>query len=155
MKILITVDYSNTSQYVAERGFAFANAMKAQVILLHVLTDAGYYAETAYTPLIGFTGFIDMDAKDLYANEAIKKTSQIYLDKIKLDLKDDAIQTIVAEGDYADVIIEEATKNNVEVIVMGSHSRRWLENIIMGSVTEKVLRHSIIPLYIIPTRKRD
>lgn len=155
MKILITIDYSDTTQYVTEKGYAFAQAMNAQVILLHVTTDAGYYAATAYTPLVGYTGYIDINAKDLYANDAIKRASQAYLNKIKVDLKVDSIQTVVAEGDYADVIIEEATKNNVEVIVMGSHSRRWLENIIMGSVTEEVLRHSIIPLYIIPTRKRD
>ena len=36
---------------------------------------------------------------------------------------------------------------------MGSHSRRWLENILMGSVAEKVLHHSTIPIFIIPTKK--
>jgi nucleotide-binding universal stress UspA family protein len=35
---------------------------------------------------------------------------------------------------------------------MGSHSRKWLENIVMGSVTEKVLHHTSIPLFIIPTK---
>jgi nucleotide-binding universal stress UspA family protein len=154
MKILITIDYSDTAQHVAEQGYAFAKAMNAQVILLHVTTDAGYYASTAYTPLVGYTGYIDINAKDLYANDAIKRASQAYLDKIKVDLKDDSIQTIVSEGGYADIIMEEATKNNVDAIVMGSHSRRWLENIIMGSVTEEVLRQTCIPLYILPTRNR-
>ncbi|TFH50172.1 MAG: universal stress protein, partial [Bacteroidia bacterium] len=37
----------------------------------------------------------------------------------------------------------------------GSHSRKWLENIVMGSVSEKVLRSTSIPLFIIPTKKRD
>jgi len=35
---------------------------------------------------------------------------------------------------------------------MGTHSRRGLEKILMGSVAEKVLHHSLIPLFIIPTR---
>jgi nucleotide-binding universal stress UspA family protein len=42
-----------------------------------------------------------------------------------------------------------------DVIVIGSHSRKWLENIVMGSVTEKVLHHTSIPLLIVPTKKRD
>jgi nucleotide-binding universal stress UspA family protein len=42
-----------------------------------------------------------------------------------------------------------------DVIVIGSHSRKWLENIVMGSVTEKVLHHTSIPLLIVPTRKNN
>jgi len=38
---------------------------------------------------------------------------------------------------------------------MGSHSQKWLENIIMGSVTKEVLRKTTIPLFIIPTKKID
>jgi nucleotide-binding universal stress UspA family protein len=38
---------------------------------------------------------------------------------------------------------------------MGTHSRKWLENIVMGSVAEDVLNHSQIPLFIIPTKKHS
>jgi len=44
---------------------------------------------------------------------------------------------------------------HADIIVMGSHSRRWLENIVMGSVTEEVLHHTSIPLFIIPTKKHS
>jgi nucleotide-binding universal stress UspA family protein len=60
---------------------------------------------------------------------------------------------LVEEGEYADSILKTAKGMHADVIVMGSHSRKWLENIVMGSVTEKVLHHSSIPLFIIPTRK--
>jgi len=43
----------------------------------------------------------------------------------------------------------------VDCIVMGSHSQKWLENIIIGSVTQEVLRKTTIPLFIIPTKNRD
>ena len=42
-----------------------------------------------------------------------------------------------------------------DIIVIGSHSRKWLENIVMGSVTEKVLNHTSVPLFIVPTKKQD
>jgi nucleotide-binding universal stress UspA family protein len=42
-----------------------------------------------------------------------------------------------------------------DILVMGSHSHRWLENIIMGSVTAKVLRLTSIPLFIVPTKNHD
>jgi Universal stress protein UspA and related nucleotide-binding proteins len=38
---------------------------------------------------------------------------------------------------------------------MGSHSRKWLENIIMGSQAEAVLKKTKIPLFIIPTKMQN
>jgi nucleotide-binding universal stress UspA family protein len=41
----------------------------------------------------------------------------------------------------------------VDFIVMGSHSLKWLENLVIGSVTEKVLHYTTIPVFIVPTKK--
>jgi len=41
-----------------------------------------------------------------------------------------------------------------DIIVMGSHSRRWFDEILMGSVTETVLHNTSVPLFIIPTKKQ-
>ena len=66
-----------------------------------------------------------------------------------------AIQTFVKEGDLAESILKTAKEVHANIIVMGSHSRKWLENIVMGSVTEKVLNNTSIPLFIIPTKKQN
>jgi nucleotide-binding universal stress UspA family protein len=85
----------------------------------------------------------------------LKDASQHFLDKTRYHLGDITIQTFVKEGEFAETILNTADQLNVDIIVIGSHSHRWLENIIMGSVTEKVLRHTTIPLFIIPTKKQD
>jgi nucleotide-binding universal stress UspA family protein len=51
--------------------------------------------------------------------------------------------------------MESAKYLHSDIIVMGSHSRKWLENIIMGIVIEQVLRHSEIPLFIVPTKNLE
>ena len=61
---------------------------------------------------------------------------------------------IQKEGDFADSILEAAKEVHADIIVVGSHSRKWLENIVMGSVTEKVLHHTSIPLLIVPTKQK-
>ena len=76
------------------------------------------------------------------------------MDKTRIHLGDKAIQTVVEEGDFADSIIKIAKKLHADMIILGSHSQKWLENIVMGSVTKEVLRQSEIPLLIIPTKKR-
>ena len=152
-KVLIALDYDPTAQQVAETGFWFAKSMNADVILLHVIADPDYYSLTRYNPIMGYTGYVDIGPLQLDVIENLKKASQLFLDQSRNYLGDENIQTLVKEGSFAECILETSKELRVDIIVMGSHSRRWLENIVMGSVTEKVLHHSSIPLLIIPTKK--
>jgi nucleotide-binding universal stress UspA family protein len=153
-KVLIALDYDPTAQKVAEIGFSLAKTMGAEVILMHVTTDPVYYSSTEYSPILGFTGHMDMGQFQLDSVDGMKKASEHFLNKSKKHLGDKTIQTIVKEGDIAISILKTAKNLHADIIVMGSHSRKWLENIVMGSVTEKVLHHTSIPLFIVPTKKQ-
>jgi nucleotide-binding universal stress UspA family protein len=152
-KVLIALDYNPTAQKVAEVGFSMAKSMNAEVILLHVITDPVLYASAGYSPIMGFSGYVDVSPLQLDNVQGLIEASLQYLDKSKQHLGDKTIQTIVKEGDFADSILETAKELRADIIVVGSHSRKWLENIVMGSVTEKVLHHTLIPLLIVPTKK--
>ncbi len=67
-------------------------------------------------------------------------------------MRDDKIQTVVKNGAFAETILKTATKLKVDLIVMGTHSTRGLEKILVGSVAENVLHHCSIPILIIPTK---
>ena len=152
-KVLIALDYDHTAKKVADSGYALARALGAQVTLVHVIADPVYYSTTDYSPIIGFVGFMDTGQFQLDSIDGLKGVSQHFLDKIKHHLSDTNIQTQVKEGDFADAILRTAKEKNADVIVIGSHSRRWLEEVLMGSVTEKVLHHTTVPLFIVPTKK--
>jgi nucleotide-binding universal stress UspA family protein len=129
-----------------------AKAMNAEVILLHVVSDPVYYSSMEFSPIMGYTGNMENIQLDSDSVDGLKKASQQFLDRLKLHLGDDMIQTQVKEGEFAETILKAAKALHVDIIVMGSHSRKWLENIVMGSVTEKVLHQTSIPLFIIPTK---
>jgi len=154
-KVLIALDYDPTSQKVAETGFSMAKAIKAETILLHVILDPVYYSSSDYSPIMGFTGYTNLGLLQLETVEGLQKASQKFLDKAKRHLGDKTIKTLVKEGDCAETIIKTAEELNIDIIVMGSHSKRWLENILMGSVAEKVLHHNSLPLLLIPTKKNE
>jgi nucleotide-binding universal stress UspA family protein len=154
-KVLIALDYNPTAQKVAEVGFSMAKSMNAEVILLHVITDPVFYSTSGYSPIMGFNGYMDMEPMLLDSVDGLKNASLQYLDKSRQHLGDKSIQTIVKEGDFADSILETAKEMHSDIIVVGSHSRKWLENIVMGSVTEKVLHHTSLPLFIVPTKKNN
>lgn len=153
--ILIALDYDPTAQKVAELGFSLAGNKDAAITLLHVIADPSYYASTVYDPIMGFGGYMNMDLMRPHIMDELKKTSLEFLEKSKHHLGDNAIKTMVREGSVAATILDVAKEINADTIVMGSHSRRWLENIVMGSITEYVLHRTAIPLFIIPTKKQS
>ena len=152
-KILIALDYDPSAQKVAETGFLFAKTMKAEITLLHVLADPQDYTLTEHVTVMGFAGQLDTSEKLKEETFDTQKLSQQFLDKSKLYLGDKHIQTLLSEGDCAEAILKVAKKIKVDAIIMGSHSRKWFENIAMGSVTKKVLQNTTIPVLIIPTKK--
>ena len=151
-KVLIALDYDPTAQKVAETGFKLAGTLGAEVVLLHVMSDPTYYSSAGYSPIMGFTGYMDMGPMMVDSAEKLRNASQQFLDKTKEHLGSKSIKTLLKEGDFAESIIETAKELDTNIIVIGSHGRKWLEKILMGSVTEKVISLSDIPLFIVPTK---
>ena len=152
-KILITLDYNPSAQKVAETGYELGKAMNAEIILLHVIEDAVYYSSLEYSPIMGFGGFGMPDMSQVPDEAALKTAAISFLENSRTHLKDEGIAIITEDGDAAESIVKVAKEIAIDIIVMGSHSRSGLEKMLMGSVTEKVLHHSNIPVLIIPTKK--
>jgi len=144
-KVLIAMDYDTTSKKVAEEGYSLAKSMNAEAILLHVISELPvYYSESNYTHEFK----VDM-------MDDLTKTTQAFLDKAKKHLGDEAVVTVLKEGEIADTILKTAKEMGVDIIVMGSHSRKWLETIILGSQAEDVLTNSRIPVLVVPIKKKE
>jgi nucleotide-binding universal stress UspA family protein len=156
-KILFALDYDPTAQKVAEQGFALAKEMAAEVTLIHVISDPVNFESVGYVTVMGFAGYPESEFGNLQVDSevALKKAAMQYLDKTRQHLGDKTIHTVVKSGDFAESILATAKELHIDIIVLGSHSKKWLESVIMGSVTEKVLQQSNIPLFIVPTKKRD
>jgi nucleotide-binding universal stress UspA family protein len=152
-RVLIALDYDPTALKIAETGFSFAKSMNAETILLHVVADAPYYTSLEYSPIMGFNDFNSAEFIKMIDIEGLKKASYNFLESVKIRLGDSTIQTLVEEGDLAEAILKTSKKLHADTVVMGSHSRRWLEQTLLGSATEKVLHHISIPLFIVPTKK--
>lgn len=150
--VLIALDYGLSAQKIAEKGMELAKSMNAKVTLLHVVADDIYYTSLDSAPFIGFYGY---DFFNIMNNDSLIASSLKFLGKIKSHLKDSEIQTIAEAGDFATIILETAAKKHCDVIVLGSHSKNWLERTVMGSVTESVLAKTKIPMFIIPIKEHQ
>lgn len=152
-KVLIALDYSPTAKKIADAGYSIAKAMHAEVTLVHVLSNPVFYSSAVYDPIMGFTGYPEFDPDMVNVNAMLKNSSQLFLEKTKTHLGDSKIKTIVVDGDYAKAILKTAKDIKADLVVIGTHSQKWLEKILIGSTTEEVLYNTTIPLLIVPTKK--
>lgn len=151
-KILIALDYSEATLLIAEKGNELAKAFGAEVILIHVLSDPTYYNSLNYSPIMGFDSFSNLDIVQSSTIEDVRNAAQDFLNRFKKKMALPEAETVLSEGDFADEILKTASEKNADIIVMGTHSRTGIDKIFMGSVAEKVLRKSEVPVFIIPIR---
>lgn len=151
-KVLIALDYHPSALIVAEKGVSIAKDLRAEVLLLHIISDPAYYSTEEYSPIVGFTGFSNMGLVKSNSDGALKEAAHFFLNKMIDHLGDHSIHTIVKEGELDETIIQTAKFYHSDIIILGSHSRNWLNRIGIGSLAESVLNKSSLPVLIIPLK---
>jgi len=152
-KVLIALDYDSNSNEIAKIGYQLAQKMGAQTILLHVLFDQTNFSSTQFDPMMGMGGYDYNVFAEVVDAESYTIAGNQYLEHIKKFLNDDSIQLLVKIGDASDEILATSISTQSDLIVMGTHSKKWLEKVLVGSVAASVLEQTEIPLLVIPTKK--
>lgn len=75
-------------------------------------------------------------------------------EQLRADFPKLAVETLVAVGDPADLIIAEADDRGVGRIVMGTHGRSGISHFFMGSVAERVVRRAKVPVLVVKSKER-
>jgi len=142
-KILVPVDGSATSTRGLDESARLAQALHSKVKLIHIVNeliiDGGQTVTWGYDKLI--EGLRDGGKKILDDAVAYAK---------KQGIKDPESQLFeVIGGRAAHVIVDEARRWNADLIVMGTHGRRGISRLAMGSDAELVLRHTPVPVLVV------
>jgi nucleotide-binding universal stress UspA family protein len=151
-KVLIALDYDSNSNDIAKIGHDLAQKMGAHTIFLHVLADQTNYSAMQFDPMMGMGGYDYNVFANVVDTESYTNAGYSYLEHLKKHLKDESIELLVKIGDASDEILANAANTQSDLIVMGTHSKKWLEKVLVGSVAESVLKHTKIPLLVIPTK---
>jgi nucleotide-binding universal stress UspA family protein len=140
--LLLPVDGSPASNKSISKALVMALAFKSEVTLVSVI-DA-----FAFTGM--GTEFAYGQAEYLGAATAQAKQDIDAAKKILIDGGVALVNTHVIEGSAAyDTILETAKTCGADLIVMGSHGRKGLEKLVLGSVASQVLSHTHLPVLIV------
>ncbi|HII92990.1 MAG TPA: universal stress protein [Methanosarcina sp.] len=135
--ILIATDGSKCSQHAVLHGMELAKLMGAKVYALYVLDKNAYAPPTLETPIyLGSKWDVMEETLRQEGDNAIQYANNVAQSK-GIDF-----EGVVIEGNPANVILEFAEQKKVNMIVMGTLGKGGLERFLLGSVTDKVVRHS-------------
>ena len=145
-QILCPVDFSRFSRHALEQAVAVARETGAAVTALHV------FAAAPVAEPVTARGPIPMDPLRLdgAARRALAAEVRDFADDI--DAAGVAVQIAIAEGDPVATIEREAAAIGADLIVAGSHGRRGFERLLLGSVSEHLLRKAPCPVLTVPHR---
>lgn len=139
--ILVPVDGSPTAAVAVNKAAALAKVFNSQVTAVYVIDPypfTGVGADFAYGQAQYLT--------------AATTEAHIALDAVKtlMEQAGVAVEIVVGEGHSVhNGIMEAAKATGADLIVMGSHGRKGLEKLVLGSVTQRVLADSLIPVLVV------
>jgi nucleotide-binding universal stress UspA family protein len=134
-KILLPTDGSEEAEQAVRHGLALAESMDASVHALYVVPTG---VTLPYSP-----GHLDEEGR----NEAEEYGEEIVTEVVEMAKKAGIESTgVVKRGTVYKEIVEYAADNDFELLVMGTQGRSGLDELVLGSTTEKVVRHSDVPV---------
>lgn len=143
-RILVAVDGSNTSRRAFEAALALAKSHGAVLRPFYVVENTPMYFEApGYDPSILRNRLIE-EGKELRAEFAKEMAEQ----GVK---GDPAVSEASSLGDVSDIVLKAAAEFNADLLVMGTHGRRGVQRLILGSVAEGCVRQATIPVLLIPS----
>lgn len=140
-KILVPIDFSDEAQYAAKVAAKIAKKTKSDIVLLHLLDLPSNTIDPAEM------GNIYDGPQKVFFMKSIHKRFEEF--KNQPFFKGITVTEAVHFHKAFEGIIEESKKNKVDLIVMGSQGATGLKEMLVGSNTEKVVRHSHIPVLVI------
>lgn len=143
-QILVPVDLEGPPQEALEVAVDLALTFDAKLTLIHAWeVPVAAYAATTYVPADFWT------AIEQAATEQLKSTVEYVRKRLP------RAESILAKGPPAHEILAAADRTKANLIVMGTHGRRGMSHVLLGSVAERVVRLSPVPVLTIRGKDRE
>jgi nucleotide-binding universal stress UspA family protein len=144
--ILVAVDGSAVSNFGLEEAILLASEQQATLCVLHVVEE--------YVLAQGLDVPVYVEGLWEAVRDAAKKTLAKAV--AKAEQRGVTARSVLAEAvgrSVADVILTQAKKCRADLIVLGTHGRRGMARLVMGSDAEAVIREATVPVLLVRTRR--
>jgi nucleotide-binding universal stress UspA family protein len=134
-QVLIATDFSHQSELVIKYGLEFARFFGARAEIAYVLPVQEYVLAGGD----GLEAGRDSARRDLHELRQKLRRNAAYDDNTQIDVS-------LLEGPAADALLDCARADRADLVIVGTHGRGSFGKVCLGSVAEKVFRHSSVPV---------
>jgi nucleotide-binding universal stress UspA family protein len=141
-RILVPTDFSTASRAAIEPARAMSRKFGATLELIHVCEDP---------PLMGPDIAVTVANESLTLHEVLKREADREMAELLADVREDGVdvQGRVVFGSAWRTLTDIIVSEFYDLVVIATHGRRGFDRLFLGSVTEKVVRHSTCPVLVI------
>jgi nucleotide-binding universal stress UspA family protein len=132
-RILVPIDFSEPSKAALRHGIALTRAVSAHLVLIHVPEHLGASDEAEYP--IGLFETMHGTVHDRLGSLLTER-----------EIRELAPERVMRLGRPAEAIVSYAAEQDIDLIVMGTHGRQGVTRMLVGSVTEAVVRRAPCPV---------
>jgi nucleotide-binding universal stress UspA family protein len=153
-RLLVPTDFSEQSAYAVDLACQIAQKTDGQVVVIHVLDHTGLFdfsAGSSTYPMMGNPAGLELDQQfleSLYTN-AEEKCNKFLEPYMKEGFK---IIKKIKIGSAFHYITEEINEDNTNLVIMGSKGASGFEEVLIGSNTEKIVRHAKCPVLTVKSK---
>lgn len=149
-KILLPTDGSKNSEKAIEHALRIAELEDSEILILNVV-DSVYLTGLPEEDLITKSEMIlEEESKKITAH--VESIIHEMEEEHGFNMENVKLTPVTEEGNAADVILKISEKEDVDLIVIASSGKHMLDRFLLGSVTEKTVRHSKVPILVIPNK---
>jgi nucleotide-binding universal stress UspA family protein len=152
-KILVALDGSESSQRAAQAALELAEKLESELIVLHaIVPPTSYYHSTIASP-VGMTlpapSQHEIDAYYAYARKVA--LSVVGDTESKAKKRGIAVKTEITEAalSIVETIINQASKENVDLIAVGTRGLGGFKKMLLGSVSSGIVSHAQCPVLVV------
>lgn len=143
-RVLVPLDGSTTAEKALPHAVALAELYGAKLVLLRIIEPFPHVRTLTQTSIKKFK----QQATD-WAQEYFERLST------DIDKKDITLETVIVEGRAGMMITQYAENNQIDLIVLCSRGLTGITRWLMGSVADRVLRGTTIPILMIPAKNEE
>lgn len=142
-KVLCPVDLSEAGVSPAEQAASLAKSLGAELVLLHVMGEPAFAVGDPLLAPADVAGYALPALAEEYRVEMEKRLGRL---GDRLRAQGVSVATLLVRGPTHEAIVSAANDQHADLIVMGTHGRSGLQHLLLGSVTERVVRTAKVPV---------
>ncbi|CAI8976449.1 MULTISPECIES: universal stress protein [unclassified Pseudomonas] len=156
--MLYATDLGLYAPFVMQHALALARTFKAELYVVHAVEPMGLFAESVLQSYLDEQALNEFHSQGL--STVMANIEQRVLDSFREELGEgqqdlELIQSVrVFQGDPSQVILEQAQKLSVDLLILGSHSHGSGGETPLGRTAARVLQLSQVPVYLVPLSQR-